>query len=70
MYDANNYRSYCLGIKAVNEVCKHIVYILLDIIVFFYRWFYNARDHGSLMPTPDSKALSGNVSLVSATQYI
>ena len=41
MSDANHNKSFGLGLTDINEVSKRIVYIIYDIIVFFYRWLYN-----------------------------
>ena len=40
MCDVTNYKSYGLGLAAANEVRKYIVYIIDNIIVFFYQWLY------------------------------
>ena len=40
MSDATDNKSFGSGLKAINEVCEHIVYITHDIIVFFYRLLY------------------------------
>ena len=41
MCSANNCDPFGLGLTAVTEVRKHTVYILDDIIVFFYQGLYN-----------------------------
>ena len=52
---------FILGLKYVNELRHRIVYMLDDIIVFFYRFFYDTAARGSLMQSPNAKAVSGNV---------
>ena len=61
MCDPTNHKSYGSGVTAVTEVRKCIVSILDDIIVFFYRFFYDTAARGSLMQSPNAKAVSGNV---------
>ena len=36
-----HYKSYGLGLTYINEVHKHIVYILGDIIFISQQWFYD-----------------------------
>ena len=43
MSDATGNKSFGSGLTASNEVRKHIVYMTYDIIVLFYRWFYDNR---------------------------
>ena len=38
MFNATNNKSYGSGLTYLNEICKRIVSIIGDIIVFFYRW--------------------------------
>ena len=38
MRDATNNKSFCLGLKAINEVHDCIVYMTYDIYFFLYRW--------------------------------
>ena len=38
MCDATKHRLYVSGLTAVNEVRKHIFYILGDIIIFLHQW--------------------------------
>ena len=40
MYDVNHHNPFGLGLIDVNEVRTCIVYILDDIIIFFYQWLY------------------------------
>ena len=51
-----------LVLTAFNEVRKCIVYILDDIIVFFYQWLYNAAAYSYLIHPLDTKYFSGNAS--------
>ena len=41
MFDLTNHKSNGLVITSYNEVCKRIVYILDNINVYFYWWFYD-----------------------------
>ena len=41
MCDATHLKSFGLEITALNKVRRCIVYTLNDIIIFFYRWFYD-----------------------------
>ena len=41
MCDATNHESYGSGLTAVTEVRKRLVYMLDDIIVFFYGQVYD-----------------------------
>ena len=39
--DVTHNKLYSLVITSTNKVCKCIVYILVNIIIFLYRWFYD-----------------------------
>ena len=41
MCDSIHNMSFCLGLKVINEVHKHKVYMTYDITVFFYGWMYD-----------------------------
>ena len=41
MCDATHNNSFGSGVTAINKVCKRIVYMNYDIIVFFYQWLYS-----------------------------
>ena len=68
--NATKHKSYGTGLTAFNKVHKRTVYILRDIIIFFYRWFYDTAARGSLMESPNAKAVYGNISPVAATYYV
>ena len=51
MSDATNNKSFGLVLRASNEVCKRIYYIIDDIFVFFYQWLYDIV-YGVLLPYP------------------
>ena len=40
---ATGNKSFCLGLSAINDVRKSIVYMNYDIILFFYQWLYDHR---------------------------
>ena len=44
-----HHKLYNLEITAFNEVRKRIVSILDDVIILFYRWFYDTAARGSLV---------------------
>ena len=59
MWDVTNYKSYGLGLIHVNGVCKHIPYILDNILIFILPVFIKYTEAcSSLMYPPNYKALS------------
>ena len=59
MCNATNHKSHGSGLPSVNEVHKHIVYIL---DIYFGKMVIQCTAaRGSLMQTPNTKAVSGNV---------
>ena len=59
MCDATNHKSYGLGLTSFNKVRKHKYFTHENITIFFYQWFYDNAEPGSLMLPPDFNAVYG-----------